>query len=61
VFITSGSALIRDSFVTGADSVVLQTGTVRIFNTVFNGNTFGVGAAACVGGMTTGLTPYTCL
>jgi hypothetical protein len=61
VLITSGSALIRDSFVTGSNSVALSSGTVRILNTVFNGNTFGVGAAACVGGMTTGLTPYTCL
>jgi pectin methylesterase-like acyl-CoA thioesterase len=62
VYLAGGSALIRDSFLEGSTSSVLKSsGTIRILNTVFNGNTSGVGAAACIGALTTQLNDYTCL
>jgi pectin methylesterase-like acyl-CoA thioesterase len=62
VFHDGGSVLIRDSFLTGSTfSVRKASGTIRILNTVFNGNTSGVGAAACIGALTTQLNDYTCL
>jgi hypothetical protein len=41
--------------------VYRNSGTIRILNTVFDGDTNNVGAAACVGGLTTLWTDYTCL
>jgi len=62
VYLAGGSALIRDSFLEGSTSSVFKSsGTIRILNTVFNGNTSGVGAAACIGALTTQLNDYTCL
>ncbi|MFZ4719564.1 MAG: hypothetical protein ACOYMR_09070 [Ilumatobacteraceae bacterium] len=56
-----GSVLIRDSFLEGSTFSVVSGGKVRILNTVFNGNTSGIGAAACIGALTTQLNNYTCL
>jgi hypothetical protein len=62
VYLAGGSVLIRDSFLEGSTSSVFKSsGTIRILNTVFNGNTSGVGAAACIGALTTQLNDYTCL
>jgi len=62
VYQQGGSVLIRDSFLTGSTfSVRKVSGTIRILNTVFNGNTAGVGAAACIAALTTQLTDFICL
>jgi pectin methylesterase-like acyl-CoA thioesterase len=62
VHLDGGFALIRDSFLMGSTySVHRNTGTIRILNTVFNGDTFQVGAAACTGALRPQLTDYTCL
>ena len=61
-FIFGGTALIRDSFISGAGNSVRTNGpgTVHIADTILNGPTVGVGAGNCVDVLNTSLTAFTC-
>jgi len=57
----SGAVVIRDSFISGSSkSVVNDSGTVHIADTVLDGATQGVGPTNCVGVMNAALAPYAC-